>query len=131
MSTQQVHAHTHHAHHTHAVMVADLDRLTSAFAESGSERDRSALLGWFAEALVPHAAEEEVSTYAAAAELPEGRLLVEALTREHVLLRRLVGLVGGTADPVAAAAYGRAVLATFESHQRVEDEVVLPLLSAA
>ena len=57
----------------------------------------------------------------------EGRLLIDAMVREHVLIKRLVALVRGSDDP-AAAAYGRAVFEVFTSHQDKENDVVLPLL---
>lgn len=113
----------------HAAMVADLDRLSADFAaRPDDEAAASALQDWFRDVLVPHAAEEEVTTYAAAAQLAEGRLLIDAMTREHVLIRRLVELVGTSAKPAVAAAYGRAVFETFDSHQRKENEIILPLL---
>ncbi|WP_068399526.1 hemerythrin domain-containing protein [Kribbia dieselivorans] len=144
MSEHHDHHHEHHHHHGsadhldaasaeqirahHKVMVADLDRLSAAYVAQPDSSTREPLLTWFREVLVPHAAEEEVSTYAACAKMPEGRLLIDAMVREHVLIRRLVELVGTTTDPVAAAAYGRAVFEAFESHQLKENEIILPLL---
>jgi hypothetical protein len=120
---EQVRAH-------HASMVADLDRLTAALRDApAAEEDsaRTALQEWFQSVLVPHADEEEDTTYRAAAELAEGRLLIEAMVREHLLIKRLVALVGDS-EPPAAAAYGRAVFEAFSSHQAKENDVVLPLL---
>jgi hypothetical protein len=118
----------------HSAMVTDLDRLSAALRDAGSDGDgeragaaRAALASWFADVLVPHADEEESTTYRAAAALPEGRLLIDSMVREHVLIKRLVGLFG-TASVTAAAAYGRAVFEAFDSHQRKENEVILPLL---
>lgn len=114
----------------HAAMVAELDRLTAALRDaSAGERGgrRQELAEWFVAVLVPHADEEEATTYRAAGELAEGRLLIEAMVREHVLIKRLVALFSAS-EPVAAAAYGRAVFETFESHQRKENDVILPLL---
>ncbi|WP_162529405.1 hemerythrin domain-containing protein [Segeticoccus rhizosphaerae] len=118
----------HHAH-----MVDELDRLTAALRDAAPEVEqevRGRLDEWFQEVLVPHADEEEQTTYHAASELPEGRLLVEAMVREHLLIKRLVALFGES-EGVAAAAYGRAVYEAFESHQRKENEMILPLLLAA
>lgn len=112
----------------HSAMVADLDRLSAGFVARPDEARRDELLVWFRDVLVPHAEGEENTTYAAAARLPEGRLLIDAMVREHVLIRRLVEFVATTRDPVAAAAYGRAVYETFRSHQDKENDVILPLL---
>jgi hypothetical protein len=117
----------------HAAMVADLGRLTAALRDAAAEAESEAydrLTEWFKTVLVPHADEEEATTYRAAAELPEGALLIEAMVREHVLIKRLVALFSES-DGVAAATYGRAVYETFESHQRKENEVILPLLLGA
>lgn len=114
----------------HASMVADLDRLSAALrdapeAERGTARRR--LQEWFRTVLVPHADEEEATTYRAARELPEGRLLIEAMVREHLLVKRLVTLFD-EGDDLAAAAFGRAVHEAFVSHQGKENDVILPLL---
>jgi hypothetical protein len=117
----------------HAAMVADLDRLTAALRDAAPEAEPEAydrLTEWFKTVLVPHADEEETTTYHAAADLPEGALLIEAMLREHALIKRLVALFSES-DGVAAATYGRAVYETFESHQRKENEVILPLLLGA
>ena len=117
----------------HASMVVELDRLTAALrdaAPAGQEQARRPLAEWFETVLVPHADEEEATTYAAARELAEGRLLIAAMVREHVLIKRLVALFEDSAT-AAAAAYGRAVFEAFTSHQGKENELILPLLVAA
>lgn len=117
----------------HAAMVADLDRLTDVLRAAppyGQPSARAALSEWFEEVLLPHAHEEEHTTYAAAAALPEGRLLIGAMVREHAAIKRLVSLFTESTG-AAAAAYGRAVYEVFDSHQRKENEIILPLLAAA
>lgn len=52
------------------------------------------------------------------------------MVREHVLIKRLAALFGDS-DGAAAAAYSRATYEAFESHQRKENEIILPLLIAA
>lgn len=114
----------------HAAMVADLDRLTATLRDAAPAEQATArrnLEEWFETVLVPHADEEEATTYHAAGELPEGRLLIEAMVREHILIKRLVALVGAS-EATAAAAYGRAVFEAFNSHQGKENDVILPLL---
>ncbi|NLE81794.1 MAG: hypothetical protein GX610_19885 [Rhodococcus sp.] len=119
------------AHHAH--MVDELDRLTSALRDSAPEKRQehhARLAQWFETVLVPHADEEEQTTYRVAGELPDGAPLIEAMVREHVLIKRLVALFGAS-DGAAAAAYARAAYEAFESHQRKENEIILPLLLAA
>lgn len=117
----------------HGLMRADLDRLSAALveaAESGSDPApaRAELTEWIRTTLVPHAEQEEATTYSAAANLPEGRLLIAAMLAEHVLIRRFADLVAHTQNPSAAGAYGRAVFETFSSHQAKENDYILPLL---
>ena len=120
----------------HAVMVADLDGLSTALAEAaaaGTDNDapHRALRAWVHNVLVPHAAEEEETTYRAAAELVEGALLVGSMLAEHVLIREVAAHMADAMDPAEAGAYGRALFAIFESHQRKENELILPLLVAS
>jgi hypothetical protein len=115
----------------HAGMVAALGSLTGRLeAADGDEKAhaREALDAWFRDVLVPHADEEEVTTYRAAAELTEGRLLIEAMLREHVLIKRLVGYFESADDLAVAAAFARAAYEAFDSHQGKENDVILPLL---
>jgi hypothetical protein len=115
----------------HAGMVADLrsltDRLETATTQEAPEA-RERLAAWFHDVLVPHADEEEVTTYRAAAALPEGRLLIEGMLREHVLIKGLVGLFEAAEDLTIAAAFARAVYEAFDSHQGKENDIILPLL---
>ncbi len=111
----------------HASMVADLDRLTGTLRDATAAGQDAALQHWFHDVLVPHADEEEATTYRAAAELAEGRLLIAAMVREHLLIKRLVALVAES-DGASAAAYGRAVFEAFSSHQAKENDIILPLL---
>lgn len=114
----------------HAVMVAHLDRLTAALRDgrpAEQERARGELIKWIETVLLPHAAEEEETTYRAAADLSEGRLLIEAMVREHGVIKRLVALLRASEGAVAAMA-GRAIYEAFTAHQGTENEVILPLL---
>ena len=91
---------------------------------------RSDLVRWCREELLPHAAAEESTLYDAAATEPEGRLLVEAMLAEHRSVLALVEELERAADPVEAAALGRALQAVFEVHLAKENDQVLPLLLA-
>lgn len=117
----------------HAVMVDDLDRLSTALveaADAGADDApaRSALQEWISSVLVPHAAHEEETTYPAAARLAEGRLLIAAMLAEHELIRGFAGKVASSGNAAAAGAYARALFETFSSHQRKENDHILPLL---
>lgn len=74
----------------HAAMVAELDRLTATLRDAVPAEQETAhkkVGEWFEAVLVPHAEEEEATTYRAAGELAEGRLLIEAMLREHILIK--------------------------------------------
>ncbi|GAA2137132.1 hypothetical protein GCM10009844_03930 [Nocardioides koreensis] len=123
----------HHAEMTGALTLA-VESLTAAAGggqvAAAAER-RLDLVRWCREELVPHALAEETTMYAAAAEMPEARLLVEAMLAEHRAIVALVDELAATSEPVAASGLGRAVRAVFEVHLAKENEQVLPLLVAA
>ena len=117
----------------HAVMIRELGRLTGDLADAAASggdavEARRALEHWIRDVLVPHAAEEEATTYSAASALPEGRLLIRSMLAEHVLIRHVAGRVSAASGPVEAAAYGRVLFDIFDSHQRKENDIILPLL---
>ncbi|SDB83253.1 Hemerythrin HHE cation binding domain-containing protein [Raineyella antarctica] len=119
--------------HHHAHMVVELERLATelraaALEGRDSSRERAALVAWTEDVLLPHAEEEERGTYPAAAGLPEAALLIDAMLREHVLIRAMADAVREIDPPLAAAAWGRALSATFDSHQAKENDLILPLL---
>lgn len=119
----------------HARMAGRLDVLTGALVATvrggDAEEARRQLLQWLREELVPHARAEEETLYPAAAQLPEARLLVEAMLEEHRLVHRLVGELDAATDPVVAAATARALETVFDSHLTKENEQLLPALVAS
>ena len=120
----------------HAIMIGDLDLLTAGLLDAAvAGRDaataKHALEHWIAEVLVPHAEEEEATSYRACGELTEGRLLIEAMLAEHVLIRKTAHGLSAADDPRVAGAYGRVLFDIFDSHQRKENDIVLPLLVAS
>ncbi len=100
-----------------------------AHAPAGAAVDR--LAAWCTSELVPHALGEERTLYPAAAALPEGRLLVEAMVAEHAVITRLVEQISATLDPVAAATDAQALWEIFASHLAKENDLILPLLAAS
>ena len=119
----------------HAEMAGRLDVLTAAvLSAAGTERAEAArgeLLTWLRDDLVPHAEAEERTLYPAAAEIPEARLLVEAMLAEHALIHRLVADLEGATSPVAAAAFARALETVFDSHLAKENDQLIPALVAS
>lgn len=114
-------------------MIKDLGRLSgdlAAAAAFGADATTAQqdLEAWIRDVLVPHAAEEEVTTYRAAGELPEGRLLIQSMLDEHVLIRQTAAHVSAEENPVATGTYARALFEIFDSHQRKENDIILPLL---
>lgn len=124
---------SHHAHlaaglnqHVDA-LVEDVD--TGYLLKAG--RDRRSLLGYLRAEILPHARAEENALYPAAADLPEGRLLVAGMIDEHQALTGLVDEVAGAETLVRAAAAARAFASLFAVHLHKENDLVLPLLLAA
>lgn len=118
----------------HAVMAGQLttlaQNLISAVTEGGAEHARGALASWCREVLVPHALAEEGTLYRSAAELPELRVLVEAMIAEHRVIVDMVRELE-KADGVRAAATGWAIKTLFEVHLAKENERLLPALVAS
>ena len=129
----------HHAVETvkahHAKLAGALRARTGTVLEAARQGQdvaaaRDALLAWASDELLPHAAAEEQTLYAAAAERPEGRLLVEALVADHRAIKELVDRLARPADAVTTAAAAAGLEATFLTHMEKENEQVLPLLAA-
>jgi uncharacterized protein (DUF2249 family)/iron-sulfur cluster repair protein YtfE (RIC family) len=119
----------------HAAMAGRLDLLTADVVRAArtdrAQVARDELLSWLRDDLVPHATAEEQTLYPAAAQLPETRLLVEAMLAEHVLIHRLVADLEAAADPVEAAAIARALETVFDSHLAKENDQLIPTLVAS
>ncbi|MFC7279963.1 DUF2249 domain-containing protein [Paractinoplanes rhizophilus] len=86
------------------------------------------LVGWVHTELLPHAYAEEEALYAAAARLPEAKLLVQGMLAEHQAIAELATELETTGSPVAAAAAARALRALFEVHLAKENDLIVPLL---
>lgn len=119
----------------HAEMAGRLDLLTASML-SATRSDRAAaaraeLLDWLRTELVPHAEAEERTLYPAAAEIDEARLLVEAMLAEHALIHRLVAELESATDPVAAAAFAKALEVVFDSHLAKENDQLIPTVVAS
>lgn len=114
----------------HAVMVDQLDGLTNDFlnaTENGAEA-KQALIDWVHSTLLPHAGEEEATTYGAASRLPQGAALIDAMIREHKTIITLAVAFHECPDLRLAAGYARSLYTVFEAHQSKENEIVIPML---
>ena len=114
----------------HAVMVDQLDKLTNDLLNANriGPDAKEALIDWVHGTLLPHAAEEEATTYAAAAALPQGAALIDSMAREHQTIIALAGAFHSAEDPALAAGYARSLYTVFEAHQSKENEIVIPML---
>ena len=119
----------------HAAMAGALGTRVSAVQEAARlghdvAAARDAVVAWSRDELLPHAAAEEQTIYAAAAERSEGRLLVEALVADHRVITDMVDRVAQAADAVTAASAAASLEALFLAHMAKENEQVLPFLVA-
>lgn len=123
----------HHAELAGALQVRTEAFLASAFRDdlASAESTRRDLVDWCRRELVPHAQAEEEVMYPAARATVEGRLLIEAMLDEHVVLVGLLREVADTVDVRRAAASAAALRALFNTHLTKENDLVLPLLMAA
>jgi uncharacterized protein (DUF2249 family)/hemerythrin-like domain-containing protein len=116
----------------HAEMAGALDalvqQLTSAAGGAGAVEARQRLVSWCRTELLPHAAAEESTLYAAARQLGVTRLLVEAMIDEHQVIAGLVDEVESAPDAVRTVAGARALQVLFETHLAKENDQLLPLL---
>ncbi len=120
----------HHAQMAGRLALLTADVLRAARTDR-AEPARQTLLSWLRDELVPHAAAEEKTLYPAAAQIPEARLLVEAMLEEHVLIHRLVADLERAEDPVEAAGFARALETLFGSHLAKENDQLIPTLVAS
>jgi uncharacterized protein (DUF2249 family) len=78
--------------------------------------------------ILPHAAAEERTLYAAAADFEPTAMLVQAMIEEHRRLEGLVDDLAAARTPVAMASLATAVRALFEAHLVKENDILLPAL---
>ena len=117
----------------HAQLAAALatlaERVLTAATDDDALAARGDLVSWADRELLPHARAEEVAMYPPARADGRGRLLVDAMLAEHVLILGLVERLRTATTRLRAAAEARALVVTFESHLAKENDQVLPLLA--
>jgi len=123
----------HHAQMAGALAIRAETLLVAASRgdEVSASAAKSDLLAWCEHELVPHALAEERAMYPAAHAMSEGRLLVEGMLGEHLVITGLVDELAAATDMVRGAAAARALQVVFESHLAKENELVLPLLTTS
>ncbi|WP_396452374.1 DUF2249 domain-containing protein [Actinomadura sp.] len=89
---------------------------------------RDKLTAFCTDEIIPHAEAEERTLYKAAEEIPEARLLLRAMLREHVVLREKVAELAAARTPAEAVGAATAVNALFQSHLEKENDLILPAL---
>lgn len=115
----------------HGQLVTELDQLTSALVTNPDDpAAKQAVVDWIHTSLLPHADEEERTSYAAAGELPEGKALIDAMIREHVTIKALARAFHDSKGALSAG-LARALFEVFDGHQAKENEIVFPMLIAA
>lgn len=119
----------------HAIMAGQLGllarNLVDAAGEGGADHARRSLELWCRDDLVPHVRAEQQLLYPPARDVPECRLLIDAMTDGHQRLLALVDQLGRESDPVRAAATGWALKTMFEAHLAQENEHLLPMLASS
>ncbi|MFG2090413.1 MULTISPECIES: DUF2249 domain-containing protein [unclassified Spirillospora] len=111
---------------TMADHVLTITRAADQLAAPHERRDR--LVAFCVKEVVPHAAAEETTLYKAAEEVPEARLLLRAMLREHVVLRNAITELEAARTPGETVAAASAVNALFQSHLEKENDLILPAL---
>jgi uncharacterized protein (DUF2249 family) len=105
-----------------------VQRVLATPGGAGAVEARQQLVSWCRTELLPHAAAEESSLYAAARQLDVSRLLVEAMIDEHRVIAGLVDEVESAPNGVRSVAAARALQLLFETHLAKENDRLLPVL---
>ena len=124
---------SHHAELAGA-LEAHVQKVFSAVVNNdvrGAEHQRAALVAWCGAELLPHSLAEEATMYPVAHADPRGRLLIDAMIAENVVLTDLVEAIRKAVNPVVVAANAHALRVVFASHLAKENELILPLLAAS
>lgn len=116
----------------HAAMQGQLGLLVARLeaAQTGAEAlsARDDVVNWARAELVPHAVAEEEVLYAAAAQIPGLKILVEAMIAEHKVLVCQVDAIAAAEHPVPAIAAAGGLRTLLSSHIDKENNLVVPAL---
>lgn len=122
-------------HHAHMLeRVTALAEAIVAAVETGDattvHAEKTNLVEWCENELIPHAVAEEGPLYGAAGRTDKGHLLVEGMLQDH---QTIIGLVEElrAAEGARAAAIGFAVARAFELHLRKENGLLFAYIAAS
>src|SRR3546814_8027732 len=93
-----------------------------------AEEARLGLHRWCRDVLVPHAMAAEATLCRAGGELPDGRLLVEAMVVEHRIIGDLVETIAQSDDAIDTALAASALRHLFTAHLTKVNDQLVPLL---
>lgn len=105
--------------------------LLAAIRSGHPDVPRERLHAWYQAELLPHAAAEERTLYAAGAGLDPTRLLVEGMLAEHQALVGLIAQLALARDPFEVVAAATAAQEVFRVHLDKENDLLLPALDRA
>lgn len=94
--------------------------------DAGPYRDD--LVRLMREDVLPHAAAEERTLYAAGADAPRTALLVQGMTDDHRRLEQLVIDLAAARSPMSMVALAAGLRTLFDAHLAKENDVLLPAL---
>lgn len=117
-----------HHEELQAALAALVAQAYAAAPAGTSVQARDAVVAFCTDDLLPHAAAEERTMYAAAAALPQAGLLIASMTAEHGAIKALVDELAVSDSGIAVAAGAQALLVLFRVHLAKENDLVLPLL---
>jgi uncharacterized protein (DUF2249 family) len=126
----------------HAIRAHHRELATNVAARTAAVRDAAErlqnatraceeLIGYLVTQVLPHAAAEEGTLYAAGGLLTSTQLLVRSMTEEHRQLERLVTELGAARTPVEMVAAAASVRTLFDVHLAKENDFLLPALQTA
>jgi uncharacterized protein (DUF2249 family) len=102
--------------------------LLAALRAGDPDAARERLHAWYQTELLPHAAAEEHTLYAAGADLDASQLLVEGMLAEHQALIGLVARLALARDPFDVVAAASSAQDLFAVHLAKENDLLLPAL---
>jgi hypothetical protein len=119
--------------HHHAVLRRGVERRAGTVCDAAAggvpyARQLTALREYLDGEVLPHAAAEERTLYAAAAAHARGSELVRALTAEHHALAYLAGQLQPSADATTVASIAEWIATLFAGHVAKENDLLLPAL---
>jgi uncharacterized protein (DUF2249 family) len=107
------------------------DAVLGAAQEDALAAARGELHAWYRAELLPHAAAEEKTLYAAGADLDATRLLVRGMVAEHEALVGLVDRLATAGRALEVATLAASARTLFAVHLVKENDLLLPALDGA